>query len=206
MNDEAREQAFVSAVVTEHFASQAARSAIVGEMTGRAMLYMGAVSSALITFGFVSQTNDLTPFVAGVLPAVVVLGEFTFAAMLRNTLENVVLLRHIQRIRDYYRELVPEGSVLFGPVGADEPFSAAMATIGLRKAPVQMLFTGASTVAAVNSMLAGVGVALLAARLGIAVGAGVAIGVLVAVVLFGGHVLYEQHVVARLDATALPRN
>src|SRR5690242_13127283 len=64
MNEQQREQAFLSAVTTEHFVTQAARGAIVGEMTGRAMLYMGAVSSALIAFGFVAPSHDVTPFVA----------------------------------------------------------------------------------------------------------------------------------------------
>ena len=54
MDEQAREQTFLGAVTTEHIASQAARSAIIAEQVGRAMLYMGAVSSALITFGFVA--------------------------------------------------------------------------------------------------------------------------------------------------------
>ena len=48
MEQQAREQAFISALTTEQFVLQAARSANVGEMTGRATIYMGAVSSALI--------------------------------------------------------------------------------------------------------------------------------------------------------------
>ena len=46
MDEQAREQAFVSALATEHFVLQAARSAIVSEQIGRASIYMGAVSSA----------------------------------------------------------------------------------------------------------------------------------------------------------------
>ena len=93
MEQHAREQAFISALTTEQFVLQAARSANVGEMTGRATIYMGAVSSALIAFGFLAQVaTHLDPFVAAVLPAVFLLGEFTFAALLRNTLENLVLL------------------------------------------------------------------------------------------------------------------
>jgi hypothetical protein len=202
MDNQAREQAFVSAVVTEHFASQAARSAIVGEMTGRAMLYMGAVSSALIAFGFVSQSSNLTPFVAGVLPALFLLGELTFAALLRNTVENVVLLHHIERIRDYYRQLVPDAHDVFGPPGADEQMGAAMATIGLRRMPVQFLFTAASMVAAVNAMLAGVGVSLLVARVGLAAGAAAALGIVVAVLMFGVHVLYEQRFIGDRGTTS----
>jgi hypothetical protein len=87
-----------------HFVLQAARSANVGEMTGRATVYMGAVSSALIAFGFLAQVViRLDPFVAAVLPAVFLLGEFTFAALVRNTLENLVLLRQMQRIRGALR-------------------------------------------------------------------------------------------------------
>ena len=91
MEQQAREQAFISALTTEQFVLQAARSANVGEMTGRGTIYMGAVSSALIAFGFLAQVvTRLDPFVAAVLPAVFLLGEFTFAALLRNTLENLV--------------------------------------------------------------------------------------------------------------------
>ena len=43
---------------------------------------------------------------------------------------------------------------------------AAVETIGLRASPGQALFTGASVVAAINSILGGAGLALLAGRLG----------------------------------------
>jgi hypothetical protein len=59
------------------FITQAARAAIVSEMTGRAMIYMGTVSSALIAFGFLAPTADLAPFVAGVLPALLLFGELS---------------------------------------------------------------------------------------------------------------------------------
>ncbi|HEY6399077.1 MAG TPA: hypothetical protein VIX82_16640 [Solirubrobacteraceae bacterium] len=138
-------------MTTEQFVSQAARSAIIAEQIGRAMLYMGAVSSALITFGFVAQAADLTPFIAAVLPALFLLGEFTFAAMVRNSMESVVLLRQIQRIRRYYRGLGPDARNLFDPPESDRQFDAAIATFGLHPAPLQLLFSGASTVAAVNA-------------------------------------------------------
>ena len=58
MDQQAREQAFMTALSTERFLLQSARSAIVGEMTGRAAIYMGALSSALIAFGFLAQAAD----------------------------------------------------------------------------------------------------------------------------------------------------
>jgi hypothetical protein len=61
-----------------------------------------------------------------------------------------------------------------------------------------MLFTGASAIAAVNSMLGGVGLALLVGRVdrvpGVVV---VSVGILAAVVLFGLHVLYQRRRSAR---------
>lgn len=173
---------------------QAARSANVGEMTGRATIYMGAVSSALIAFGFLAQVvTHLDPFVAAVLPAVFLLGEFTFAALLRNTLENLVLLGQMQRIRGYYRTLVPEADQFFGQAAEHERFSAAMATVGLRARPAAMLLTGASVIAAINSMVGGVGLALLAAKVAsLTTGATQAVGITAAVVLFGLHLLYQQ--------------
>ena len=135
MEHEAREQAFISALTTEHFVLQGARSANIGEMTGRAQVYMWSVSSSLIAFGFLAQVvAHLDPFVAVVLPAVFLLGEFTFAAMVRNTLENLVLLSQMQRIRSYYSSLVPEADQFFGQAAEDERFSAAMARCSERSA------------------------------------------------------------------------
>jgi hypothetical protein len=200
MEQQAREQAFISALTTEQFVLQAARSANVGEMTGRATVYMGAVSSALIAFGFLAQVvTRLDPFVAAVLPAVFLLGEFTFAALLRNTLENLVLLGQMQRIRGYYRTLVPEADQFFGQAAEEERFSAAMATVGLRARPAGTLFTGASVIAAINSVVGGVGLALLAAKVGhLAASAALPVGITAAVVLFGLHLLYQQQRAASL--------
>jgi hypothetical protein len=45
MEQQAREQAFITALVTEHFALQSARSATIGEANGRAAIYLSAVSA-----------------------------------------------------------------------------------------------------------------------------------------------------------------
>jgi len=194
MDQQAREQAFVSALATEHFVLQAARSAIVSEQIGRASIYMGTVSSALIALGFLAQVvTRLDPFVAALLPALFVLGELTFAALVRNTIENLVLLGQMQRIRGYYRGLAPEGSQFFDPPEGDAQFQAALGTVGLQSSLGQRLFTGASLVAAINSILGGAGLAVLAARVAdLGDGAALAVGAAVALVLFVLHLLYQQ--------------
>jgi len=82
VDQQTREQFFINAVVTEHFVLQSARGAMIGEMVGRGSIYLGTVSSALIAFGFIAQSEvRLAPFVAAVLPALFVLGELTFVAL-----------------------------------------------------------------------------------------------------------------------------
>jgi hypothetical protein len=125
MEQQAREQAFITALVTEHFVLQSARSATIGEANGRASIYLSVVSSALVAFGFLAQVATRPdPFVAAVLPALFILGEFTYIRLVDNGVESLLAL---QRIHDYCRDLM---------------------------------------IAAVNSILGGAGLALLAGRLG----------------------------------------
>jgi hypothetical protein len=78
-------------------------------------------------------------------------------------------------------------------------YQAAVATVGLRASPAQALFTGASVVAAINSILGGAGVALLAGRVGdLGDGAALTVGGAAAVLLFGLHLGYQQRRVANL--------
>jgi hypothetical protein len=63
MDEQARQQAFVSALVTEHFVAQSARSTTIAEANGRTAIYLTSLSSALVAFGFVAQVaRRLDPF------------------------------------------------------------------------------------------------------------------------------------------------
>jgi len=194
VDQQAREQAFISALVTEHFVLQSARGAMIGEMVGRGSIYLGTVSGALIAFGFIAQSElRLAPFVAAVLPALFVLGELTFVALLRDSFQNIEFLRRIQKIRGYYRGLVPEAEEFFDPPGRDRETASEMATVGLGRRPAALLFTGASTIAAVNSTLGGAGLALLLAHtIRLDEASVTTVGVLAAVLLFAAHLAYEH--------------
>ena len=194
MDQHTREQFFISALVTEHFVLQSARGAMVGEMVGRGSIYLGSVSAALIAFGFTAQSGvPLAPIVTAVLPALFILGELTFIALLRDSLQNIQFLRRIQKIRGHYRTLLPEAEEFFDPPEQDAELAAEMATVGLQAGPAAMLFTGASTIAVVNSILGGAGLALLLTRwIRLGDTAATVIGVVTAGVLFGAHLMYEQ--------------
>jgi hypothetical protein len=193
VDEHTREQFFINALVTEHFVLQSARGAMVGEMVGRGSIYLGTVSSAMIAFGFIAQSElRLAPFVAAVLPALFVLSDLTFVALLRDSFQNIEFLRRIQKIRHYYRGLVPEAEEFFDPPGRDRETASEMATVGLGRGAAALLFTGASTIAAINSILGGAGLALLLAyTIGLDKASVTAVGVLAAVLLFGLHLAYE---------------
>ena len=192
MDEPTRQQAFVTALVTEHFVQASARAATITESNGRAAIYLSAVSSGLVAFGFLAQgTRQLDPFVAAVLPALFILGVFTFVRLVQTSIESAVLSLQIQRIRGYYRTLVPEAQQFFDAPGTDDALAVAMATSGNRASPVEMLYTTAAMIAAVNSILAGAGLALLAGKLA-PLGATTAliIGAVGALIVFGLHLLY----------------
>jgi hypothetical protein len=124
----------------------------------------------------------------------------------RNSLENLVLLGQMRSIRGYYRGLIPEAGEFFDPPEADVLYQAAVETIGLRASPGQALFTGASVVAAINSILGGAGLALLAGRLGhLGDGAALTVGGAAAVLVFGLHLGYQQQRVADLRSPIVSR-
>ena len=194
MDDEQSHAAFMSALTTEHFVLQTAANATVSEAAARASLYVFSLSSALVALGFASQSPDVfVPFIAIVLPAMFVLGVFTVLRLVDTALENMRCLAGIARIRRYYRGLSPEAAVYFAayhgrwPEGHSDP--------SLRLGPLMaFLSTSASMIAFINSVVAGVGVALLAGdRLGADQTAlAMSLGVGLAVVLIVTFVMYER--------------
>ncbi|HEX2158482.1 MAG TPA: hypothetical protein VHS79_16115 [Actinomycetes bacterium] len=204
MEQQAREQAFITALVTEHFVLQSARSATIGEANGRASIYLSAVSSALVAFGFLAQVETrLEPFVAAVLPALFILGEFTFVRLADTAIENLLALQQIQRIRGYYRSLVPEADQFFAAPAADDEMAAALASTGVRMTRLGILFTAGSMIAAINSILGGAGLALLTGQLrGLGAGPAVLVGVAGTLILYGLHLWYGQRRAAQVGLRA----
>jgi hypothetical protein len=189
MNDDSRQQAFMSALVTEHFVLQSARGVATSEANGRAALYLTSLTGALVALGFVAQVGEqFDAFAAAVLPALFLLGEFTYVRLLENSIEDWLLQRSIQRIRRYYLALVPEAAAFFGDADVDRKPSSAM-----YRSSAQLLFTAASMIAAINAILSGAGVTLLVRALDLAgLGAAAPAGAAAAVLVFGLHVWHQR--------------
>jgi hypothetical protein len=165
MNEKELPPAFISALTTEHFVLQNALSANTSEVGTRASLYLFSLSSSLVALGFASQSPGLfAPFVAIVLPGVFILGVFTAVRLVDSNLEGILFLNSIARIRKYYRTLGPQAEEQFSAESGRWPETQAWPA--LQMGPnVGFITTTASMIAFINSIVAGVGVALLAGGL-----------------------------------------
>jgi hypothetical protein len=161
MDDKESPPAFISALTTEHFVLQGALSANTGEVGTRASLYIFSLSSSLVALGFASRSPEVfVPFVAIVLPAVFILGLFTAVRLVDSNLEGIVFLNAIARIRRFYRTLGPPAAEQFSAEFGRWPENQAWPA--LQMGPfVGFLTTTASMVAFINSIVAGVGIAML---------------------------------------------
>lgn len=190
----------MSALVTEHFVLQSARSTTVSEAVGRMAVYLTCVSSSLVAFGFfAAATHRLVPLVATVLPALIILGIFTFVRLVETAVENVVFLMRIEAIRVYYATLDPAAAAFFAPADSAGA-AAALASTGMRSGVSEMFFTGASMIAAVTSILAGAGAALLLDVAGAPLPAAVIAGVAAALLAYGLHMTWMYRRGQRLMA------
>src|SRR5688572_15953054 len=96
-------------MTTEHAALQAAKQAIVAEANGRAGLYLGSLSSAVVALAFIGQISQLGDafflFGVGVFLPLFFLGIATFVRLIETANESMLHARRINRIRHYYVEV-----------------------------------------------------------------------------------------------------
>jgi hypothetical protein len=158
MADEKPPPEFMSALVTEHFVLQGISSSTTSEGGSRVSIYLSALSSGLVAIGFASSSHRALESLAfTVLPVVFILGCFTIVRLTDTSVANVVSQRRMDAITDYYASIHPPLATYFRAGGA-----------GARRHGVQygrwsFLFTMASMVIVVNSVVGGATVALICA-------------------------------------------
>jgi hypothetical protein len=158
MADEKESPAFMSALVTEHYALQSVSSATIGESGSRAAMYLSALSSGLVAIGFASLSpRALAALAFSAFPTVFILGIFTIVRLVDTSVQNIVALRRIEVIRHYYASLLPTAPAYF------EPDRSAEGARGVRYRGGSILFTMASMIILVNSVLGGATIALFCA-------------------------------------------
>lgn len=217
-----RERQFLVALTTEHFTLQTARVGTIGDCNGRAALYLGSLSSAVVALAVVAQIDKVGDafflFALALLPALVLLGVLTYLRLLQCGIEDLFYARAINRIRRYYVDLNPGSTHWFVLCGYDDPMGA-MASMGLampgsRPSHLHLLSHASTMVAAVTSIVLGVFAALAAAALAdeLAVPVGAVVGILVAVTcaaMFWWHQVHrwraaEDSIPSLFPSTSMP--
>jgi len=114
MSDQEPQQSFIAALANEQFILQSVSGTTVGESGSRAALYLSSLSSGLVAVGFASGAPDvLRVMLFTVLPTIFVLGCFTMVRLVDTSIENLVAIRRVERIRQYWSTLAPEGHIFF---------------------------------------------------------------------------------------------
>ena len=178
-------QQLLTALTTEHFTLQGARSQTVSESASRASLYLFSVSSTLVALGFIGQISTVGDtfkvFALTVLPTLYVLGLFTFVRLVQTVAEDFQYGRAINRIRHHCLELAGDKAHLF-MMSAHDDAPGVLANMGVKYSAWQAYFTTPSMVAVINSVAGGSAVAIAIGAIGDPqLGVAAAIGGLVAI-------------------------
>jgi hypothetical protein len=155
--------AAVTFVTTEHFVLQGARAATIAESTGRASMFLAAVSGGLVALGLVATASGLgTAFFAFafvLLPTLAFVGLVTFERVLQSGIEDFGYARRIALLRGFYFDHAPE----LTPYLLSVPPRERLHVQGLAGGRWQGFRTVAGMVAVVTVVLAGSTVGLIAA-------------------------------------------
>jgi hypothetical protein len=171
--------AAVTFATTEHFTLQVARGSTIAESTGRATMFLGAVSGGLVALGLIATATRVgTAFYAFglvLLPTLAFTGLMTFERVLQSGIEDLRYAQRIALLRGYYLDEAPELIPYLLSVSeqrqADLPVPPAHAVVKQGRLKVQGLWGGrwqgfrtvAGMVAFITAVLTGSAVGLLAA-------------------------------------------
>jgi hypothetical protein len=156
-------QHLLTALTTEHFTLQGARSQTMSESSARASLYVFSVSSVLIALGFISQVSEIgdlfNTFALAVLPTLYVLGVVTFVRLVECAAEDFRYGMAINRIRGYYEEIAGNRADLFLLSGKDDA-NGVRENMGMPRGGRVPVFAFSSAIAVINGVVGGAAVAL----------------------------------------------
>jgi hypothetical protein len=156
-------QQLLTALSTEHFTLQGARSQTMSESAARASVYVFSVSSALVAFGFIGQLSEVGDefrvFALTVLPTLYVLGVVTFVRLVECGAEDFRYGLAINRIRHYYKEVAGARADLFLLSGHDDG-AGVFANMGLPAVGRKPFFAFSTAIIVINSVVGGTAVAI----------------------------------------------
>jgi hypothetical protein len=156
--DHATSPQLLSALTTEHYTLQSARSSTIVEANGRSSLFLSATSAATVALALVAQLDRLGSifmvFTLVVLPALLVLGLTSYVRLADLAVHDAYYARAIGRIRAFYLTLDPAGAQYWMQPAGDDPH-AVMRQAGQQHTRWHHFSHTATSVAAVTAVIAG---------------------------------------------------
>lgn len=197
--------AAVSFVTTEHFTLQGARSQTISESTGRASMFLGAVTGGLVALGLIATASNVGAafyaFGLIILPTLTFVGLVTFDRVVQSGIEDHGYARRIAQLRGYYFEHAPELTSYLLSV----PPTDRLRMQGLRGGRWQPFLTVAGMVGVITAVLAGSAAGLLAAVVfDHSLVAALVTGVVVAGAALVGLMRYQRSAWARVSTPLFP--
>jgi hypothetical protein len=152
--------ALVSALTTEHYTLQSARSSTILEANGRSSLFLSAVSGAMVALALVAQLDEVGQtfhvFAFTILPALVLLGMTTYARLADLAVHDAYYARGIGRIRSFYFEIAGDDARRYWLLPAGDDKHAVVGHAGQHLSRWHHMTHQATSVAAVTAVVAGV--------------------------------------------------
>jgi len=152
--------ALISALTTEHYTLQAARTSTIVEANGRSSLFLSAVSGATVALALVAQLNQLGEtfhvFAFTILPALLMLGIMSYARLADLAVHDAYYARAIGRIRSFYFDVAGKDARRYWLLSAGDDQLAVMRHAGQRLTRWHHWTHQATAVAAITAVIAGV--------------------------------------------------
>jgi hypothetical protein len=159
----------LTALTTEHFTLQTARSTTVSESSGRATLFLASVTGSVVALAFVGQVSRtgaaFTLFAMALLPTLLLLGLVTYWRLLQSAVEDLTYGLAINRIRAFYLTLDPVAADYL-VMSSDHTRAGVLHNMGMRSSRWHLLSHSATVIIVVNAVLAGTMAGLASTLLG----------------------------------------
>ena len=159
----------LTALTTEHFTLQTARSTTVSESSGRATLFLASVTGSVVALAFVGQVSRTGPaftlFAMALFPTLLLLGLVTYWRLLQSAVEDLTYGLAINRIRAFYLTLDPVAADYL-VMSSDDTRAGVLHNMGMHSSRWHLLSHSATVIIVVDAVLAGTMAGLASALLG----------------------------------------
>ncbi|MEP7115749.1 MAG: hypothetical protein ABI862_20965 [Ilumatobacteraceae bacterium] len=184
-SDADRREAFETALGSEYFALNGLRAGTTAEANARATLFFTTLTGTLLALGFLyGNTTAAAPVSYAALPTVGILGLLSFLRLVELAALDVRALQAMNRIRDYWRDLAPDGTEFFPRTAVGQAVDTVLDT-GERRGLLRSTLTIAATVGLVDSLWIGAGVGFGVADAGSGTPLAVIIGSAIGLTIYG---------------------